>query len=46
MLSLIIWTLVIDSAGGSEVNPFFDLCPSALQMPLVALATVATVIAS
>jgi len=26
--------------------PFFDLCPSALHVPLVALATVATVIAS
>ena len=29
-----------------ETNPFFDLCPAALQLPLVALATVATVIAS
>ena len=38
--------LVIDSAAGAEVNPFFDLCPSALQLPLVGLATIATVIAS
>ena len=27
-------------------NPFFELCPPALQLPLVALATVATIIAS
>ena len=33
-----------DLAAGS--NPFFALCPSSLQLPLVALATVATIIAS
>jgi KUP system potassium uptake protein len=31
------------SAGA---NPFYALCPAALQLPLVALATVATIIAS
>ena len=39
-------SLMIDPAGVGKANPFFDLCPSALQVPLVALATVATVIAS
>jgi KUP system potassium uptake protein len=35
-------------AGGLEedANPFFVLCPAALQVPLVALATAATIIAS
>jgi KUP system potassium uptake protein len=34
--------------GGAEAasNPFYALCPARLQLPLVALATVATVIAS
>ncbi|MBG0811923.1 potassium transporter Kup [Methylosinus sp. H3A] len=32
--------------GGATENPFFDLCPAPLQLPLVALATLATVIAS
>jgi len=39
-------SLMIDPAGAAQTNPFFGLCPSALQVPLVALATVATVIAS
>ena len=38
--------LLIDAPPGGENNPFYDLCPTALQVPLVALATVATVIAS
>jgi KUP system potassium uptake protein len=35
-------------AGGLEpdANPFFVLCPAVLQVPLVALATAATIIAS
>jgi KUP system potassium uptake protein len=33
-------------AGGAGDNPFYSLCPSAWQIPLVALATVATIIAS
>jgi KUP system potassium uptake protein len=36
--------LVVGGEGG--VNPFFSLCPNALQIPLVILATVATIIAS
>jgi KUP system potassium uptake protein len=36
--------LVVDGGGG--VNPFFSLCPAMLQVPLVILATVATIIAS
>ena len=38
--------VVVDAALGQEPNPFFALCPAALQLPLVALATVATIIAS
>ena len=38
--------LLIDSPAGREADPFYDLCPSALQLPLIGLATVATVIAS
>lgn len=38
--------LLVDGPVVSEINPFFDLCPAALQLPLVALATIATVIAS
>ncbi len=38
--------LLIASPPGKEINPFYDLCPSALQLPLVALATIATIIAS
>jgi KUP system potassium uptake protein len=38
--------LLVDGPVARETNPFFDLCPAALQLPLVALATVATVIAS
>ena len=38
--------LSLIGAGSRRSNPFFDLCPASLQVPLVALATVATVIAS
>jgi KUP system potassium uptake protein len=38
--------LIVAAPVGSETNPFFDLCPPPLQLPLVALATVATIIAS
>jgi KUP system potassium uptake protein len=38
--------LLVDGPSTRETNPFFDLCPAGLQLPLVALATVATVIAS
>ena len=53
---LVLPTLVLNYAGqtavlvgGGEVaksNPFFMLCPPGLQLPLVALATIATIIAS
>jgi KUP system potassium uptake protein len=38
--------IVVDGAAAAGANPFFMLCPPALQVPLVALATVATIIAS
>ncbi len=38
--------LLIDSPSGRAGNPFYDLCPGSLRVPLVALATIATVIAS
>jgi KUP system potassium uptake protein len=38
--------IVADGVAGAGANPFFTLCPSALQVALVALATVATIIAS
>jgi KUP system potassium uptake protein len=54
--SLVLPTLLLNYAGQTAVvvegglpnesNPFFILCPSALQVPLVALATAATIIAS
>jgi len=34
--------LLVDGPSTRETNPFFDLCPAGLQLPLVALATVAT----
>jgi KUP system potassium uptake protein len=37
---------VVISDPGTVDNPFFHLAPSALQLPLVILATVATIIAS
>jgi KUP system potassium uptake protein len=39
-------SVVIDGAVAKGVNPFYALCPNALQIPLVALATIATIIAS
>src|SRR5215470_14995693 len=38
--------LVVDGEVAAEANPFFALCPAILQLPLVALATAATIIAS
>ena len=38
--------LLIEAPSTEQNNPFFELCPSALQLPLVALATIATIIAS
>jgi len=53
---LVLPTLILNYAGqiaelvGGEVaagsNPFFTLCPAGVQLPLVALATIATIIAS
>jgi KUP system potassium uptake protein len=37
---------VVDGDVAADANPFFVLCPSFLQVPLVALATAATIIAS
>jgi len=38
--------LILNGEVQSGGNPFFALCPDALQIPLVLLATVATIIAS
>jgi KUP system potassium uptake protein len=38
--------IVVDGTAGQGSNPFFLLCPAGLQIALVALATVATIIAS
>ncbi len=38
--------LIVDAPLNPGANPFFDLCPERLQLALVALATVATIIAS
>jgi KUP system potassium uptake protein len=38
--------MVIDGAVATGSNPFFVLCPALLQVPLVLLATAATIIAS
>ncbi len=38
--------LVLDGQVASGGNPFFGLCPDVLQIPLVLLATAATIIAS
>jgi len=38
--------VVADGEVASDANPFFALCPPMLQVPLVILATAATVIAS
>jgi KUP system potassium uptake protein len=38
--------IVVGGSAGTGANPFFTLCPPALQVRLVVLATVATIIAS
>ncbi len=38
--------MVVTGEAAKGSNPFFTLCPSRLQIPMVALATVATIIAS
>jgi KUP system potassium uptake protein len=38
--------IVIDGTAAADTNPFYALCPAPLQVPLVVLATVATIIAS
>jgi KUP system potassium uptake protein len=38
--------VLVDGALAEGANPFFVLCPAVLQVPLVALATAATIIAS
>jgi KUP system potassium uptake protein len=38
--------VVIDGEALPDANPFFALCPAPFQLPLVALATAATIIAS
>ena len=37
---------VVEGAVATDANPFFVLCPAPLQVPLVVLATLATIIAS
>jgi len=37
---------IVDGKAAAGANPFFALCPESLQLPLVALATAATIIAS
>jgi len=37
---------VVEGAAAAAANPFFVLCPAPLQVPLVILATLATIIAS
>ncbi|HKM88207.1 MAG TPA: KUP/HAK/KT family potassium transporter [Xanthobacteraceae bacterium] len=37
---------VVEGAVAADANPFFVLCPPLLQVPLVLLATLATIIAS
>jgi KUP system potassium uptake protein len=38
--------VIVDGNVAADGNPFFMLCPPVLQLPLVALATAATIIAS
>jgi KUP system potassium uptake protein len=38
--------VVVDGEVPADANPFFTLCPAFLQLPLVGLATAATIIAS
>jgi KUP system potassium uptake protein len=54
--SMVLPALVLNYAGQTAIileqplpegaNPFYELCPAALQLPLVVLATLATIIAS
>jgi KUP system potassium uptake protein len=37
---------VVEGAVAADANPFFVLCPTLLQVPLVILATLATIVAS
>jgi KUP system potassium uptake protein len=37
---------VVEGTVAADANPFFTLCPASLQVPLVILATLATIIAS
>jgi len=39
-------SMIIDGAVPAGANPFYVLCPAVLQLPLIVLATVATIIAS
>jgi len=39
-------SIVLDGAVAKGDNPFYVLCPEKLQLPLIVLATVATIIAS
>jgi KUP system potassium uptake protein len=38
--------IVLDGPLPAGANPFYELCPASLQLPLVVLATLATIIAS
>ncbi|MGP0091015.1 MAG: potassium transporter Kup [Xanthobacteraceae bacterium] len=38
--------LLVGGAVPADANPFFMLCPAVMQVPLVGLATIATIIAS
>jgi KUP system potassium uptake protein len=38
--------IILDGPLPEGANPFYELCPAALQLPLVVLATLATIIAS
>ncbi len=38
--------VLVGNPGATLSNPFFMLCPAGLRLPLVALATIATIIAS
>ncbi len=38
--------MVVDGEVAADANPFFVLCPEMLRVPLVVIATAATIIAS